>query len=338
MMAADPYKITIKGTDTEFVCASDDTILRSGLRAGLGLPYECNVGSCGGCRVTLVSGEVVSNWPDAPGLTRRDIRKGKILACQCRPTSDSEIELGLDPEMVPPVTPAKMLARLVSRTPVTRDMIQFDFQTDGPADFVPGQYALLKLAGVDAPRAYSMSNLPNKEGLWSFIIRRVPDGSVTAKLFDEAEPGMEAMLDGPFGNAYLRSNDTQDIVCIAGGSGLAPLVSILRSLSMQKDRTNRIHFFFGARTSQDVFDPGLLNFTADLQGRFEQTIALSEGVPNDDYQSGFIHEHVQQILEGRMANFTYYVAGPPPMTEAITRMLVIDNQVDIANVHYDRFF
>lgn len=337
-MAESVQKIRISGSETAFECEAGDTILRAGLRSGLGLPYECNVGACGSCKVDLISGEVENNWPEAPGLSRRDIRKGRILACQCRAVSDVEISVRLDETLVPRFTPHQQLVKLVSKTPVTQDMIQFDFRAENKADFVPGQYALLKLRGVGAPRAYSMSNLPNSDGIWSFIIRRVPDGEATAKLFESLEVGDEAMLDGPYGNAYLREEDTRDIVCIAGGSGLAPLASILRAISANADMKNDIRFFYGARTEADVFGPELLDCTKALDGRYSQTIALSEGESGGAYESGFIHEHVQGALEGRMKDFKYYIAGPPPMTEAITRMLVIDNQVDINNVHYDRFF
>ena len=339
-MAEAVQKIRIAGTETAFDCGGDDTILRAGLRAGLGLPYECNVGSCGSCKVDLVSGEVESNWPDAPGLTPRDIRKGRILACQCRALSDVEISVRLDSSVAPRVVPRRQTATLLAKTAVTHDMIQFDFQAQGAADFNPGQYALLQLPSINAPRAYSMSNLPNAEGIWSFIIRRVPSGAATAMLFETLSPGDTISLDGPYGNAYLREDDTRDIVCIAGGSGLAPLVSILRGISARPQMENGVRFFYGARTGADVFDAGLLNCTRDLNGRYQQTIALSEGKGGEagSFKSGFIHEHVQADLAGRMKDFTYYVAGPPPMTEAITRMLVIDNQVDIANVHYDRFF
>ena len=157
-----------------------------------------------------MSGDVVSNWPDAPGLSPRDVRKGKILGCQCRPTGDTTIDVRLDPGMAPPVPPRKTSVRLTSWKSITHDMFQFDFQGEGPVDFLPGQYALITLPGVGAPRAYSMANLPNAEGMWSFIIRRVPGGKATSWLFDSKQAGAMAILDGPYGNAHTPRRTTSD--------------------------------------------------------------------------------------------------------------------------------
>ncbi|HYU80720.1 MAG TPA: 2Fe-2S iron-sulfur cluster binding domain-containing protein, partial [Vicinamibacterales bacterium] len=80
--------IRLGGTDVAFLCASIDTITRAGLRAGIPMPYECNTGSCGTCKMELVSGEIDSMRPDAPGLADRDRAKRRILGCQARPTRD----------------------------------------------------------------------------------------------------------------------------------------------------------------------------------------------------------------------------------------------------------
>ncbi|MSQ19095.1 MAG: 2Fe-2S iron-sulfur cluster binding domain-containing protein [Betaproteobacteria bacterium] len=84
-----------------FECASDDTLLRAGLRAGFGIPYECDVGACGTCKVELIAGAVASNWPDAPGLSARDKARNRVLACQSRPTSDCRIKVRLQEESRP---------------------------------------------------------------------------------------------------------------------------------------------------------------------------------------------------------------------------------------------
>jgi NAD(P)H-flavin reductase len=90
----------------------------------------------------------------------------------------------LGAEYVPVVTPQRRQARLVSRRPLTHDMSEFVFAVDGPAAFRPGQYLLLWLPGVAGARAYSMSNLPNEEGRFELIVKRVPDGAGSGVLFD----------------------------------------------------------------------------------------------------------------------------------------------------------
>jgi toluene monooxygenase electron transfer component len=118
--------------------------------------------------------------------------------------------------------------RMAGQLALTGDITLFDFVADGAADFLPGQYALIRLPDGEQLRAYSLSNLPNVEGRWQFGIRRVPGGKVSNALFDRLQAGGDIVLDGPYGIACLRADSARPIACIGGGSGLAPLLSIVR--------------------------------------------------------------------------------------------------------------
>lgn len=173
-----PHCITIESNGGGFtIDEREDTLLRGALRAGFGLPYECSVGGCGACRFELLEGSVETLWDGAPGLSERDRKCGKRLACQSRPLGDCTVRLRPDDAYRPLRRPTRVMVRLASRRDLTGDMVEFGFQADGPADFLPGQYALLYLPGVTGPRAYSMSNLANATGLWQFIVRRAGRGS-----------------------------------------------------------------------------------------------------------------------------------------------------------------
>jgi len=87
-MTSSQYRIRLAGSEVTFACAADDTLLRAGQRAGLGFPYECNVGSCGTCRFELVEGEVQVQWEEAPGLKENDRKRNRYLGCQTRPLGD----------------------------------------------------------------------------------------------------------------------------------------------------------------------------------------------------------------------------------------------------------
>ena len=239
---------------TEYRCAEDDTLLRAGLRAGLGFPYECNAGSCGTCKVDLVAGEISSLRPDAPGLAERDRAKGRVLACQAQPRSDCGIKVRLRPENVPAHRPARFKATLASVRDLTHDMREFRFKAAaGAPGFLPGQYALFYLPGLAVPRTYSMANIDDGSGEWHFIVRRVPGGVGTVTLFDKVPVGSEIELDGPYGIAYLRTDSPRDIICIGGGSGLAPVLSIARgAIAEPKLAGRKIHVFYGARTTLDL--------------------------------------------------------------------------------------
>ena len=140
-----------------------------------------------------------------------------------------------------------MVATLAAIQDLTHDMREFRFRVEDGAAFRPGQYALLSLPGVPVGRAYSMSNIDNDAGEWHFIIRRVPAGMATPVLFD-LEPGASVMLDGPYGRAYLRPDAGHNVVCIAGGSGLSPMVGIARGLDRAAlPAESRFDFFYGGR-------------------------------------------------------------------------------------------
>ena len=104
------HEVRIAG-GAAYRCEEDDTLLRAGLRAGLGFPYECNSGSCGTCKVELVEGEIASLRPDAPGLAERDRAKNRVLACQAQPRTDCAIKVRLREENVPAHRPSRFRAK-----------------------------------------------------------------------------------------------------------------------------------------------------------------------------------------------------------------------------------
>ncbi|MGZ5085739.1 MAG: 2Fe-2S iron-sulfur cluster-binding protein [Usitatibacter sp.] len=326
----------------EFACAADDTILRAGLRAGLGFPYECNAGSCGTCKVDLVEGEIRSLRPDAPGLAERDRAKGRVLACQARPGTDCRIKVRLREENVPLHRPARFTATLASHRDLTHDMREFTFKAkDGPG-FRAGQYALFYLPGIEAPRTYSMSNVDDGSGTWQFIVRRVPGGSGTVALFDKVPVGSQVTLDGPYGLAYLRPDSPRDIVLIGGGSGLAPVLSLARGAVAEPRLDGRkIHVFYGARTTRDLCGAAELEALPGYGSRITFTPVLShhgdDSVETWDGAKGFVHEIARDFVGERWNDYEYYFAGPPPMAEAVQKML-IEKRVPYPQVHFDSFY
>lgn len=326
------------GDGAGFDCSAGDTLLRAGLRAGLGLPYECNAGGCGTCKAEVLDGAVENLWPEAPGLSDRDRRKGRILACQSRPAGDCRLRLRLDPACVPEIRPQRRTARLTGTAEITHDIREFRFQAEGPADFLSGQYVMIGLApGLE--RAYSLSNVANGAGAWHVQIRRVPGGRATGLLFDA--PPATVAIDGPFGLAHLRPG-TRDIVCIAGGSGLAPMVSIARGLAATGDG-RRLHFFHGGRTAADLPGADWARRLTGLGARLDYYPAVSGTAPPGLAQ-GHIHDVLAAWLEtlgparDAAQAFDFYCAGPPVMAQALEALLVADLGLPAGRLRFDRFF
>ena len=331
------HRITLEGGDGFDVSAGEDTLLRGALRAGVGFPYDCSVGGCGSCRFDLVSGEMESLWEEAPGLSERDRRRGKRLACQSRPLSDCTIKVRTGEEYRPPVPPVPMTAVLVARRPVTASMAEFVLKTAEPAHFIAGQYAVFRPPGTDGARAYSMSNLPNWEGEWRFVIRRVPGGRGSNAMFDALAIGDTLDIDGPYGHAHFRAEAPRDVVCIAGGSGIGPVVSVARA-AVAASPGRRLFVFEGARTREDLCFPALMGTAQDGVTVYTPVLSAEADGSGWDGVRGFVHEEVERAVGPRAEESEFYFAGPPPMTEALQKLLVVKWTVPIARIHFDRFF
>ncbi len=334
-------RIQIEGGDS-FDCQPGETLLRAALREGLGFPYECNSGGCGSCQFTLLEGEVSEQWEAAPGLSPRAKTQGRHLACQSLIEGDCRIKVRCKPEFVPVIPPRLRKAKLVARKALTADMAEYTFECADAADFLPGQYALLRLPGVVGDRAYSMSNLTNADGLWSFIIKRTPQGHGTTVLAEALDIGDHVELDGPFGMSYLRTSAPRDLVCVGGGSGLSPLKSIISAAVRESALADRhIYFFYGGRTPADICTDALIEDDPLWQGRVTVIPAISAPESDGGWagERGFIHEVVVRWLatQDSAKAYEYYFCGPPPMTDAVQRLLMLDCRVPAAQLHFDRF-
>lgn len=332
--------VKLAGGAGDFPCEAGDTLLRAALRAGMGLPYECSVGGCGTCKIEVLEGQASMARSDCAGLSERDRAKGRLLACQAVPEGDCTIKVRLDPACRPWIQPRRMRVVLEAASDVTHDIREFRFKGERPALFRPGQYALLRLPGMDADRAYSMSNLPNEQGEWHFQVRRVPRGAAGEVLFDRMRPGQAIELDGPYGMAYLREDARRDVVCIAGGSGLAPMLSIARGMfasSLMRER--RLTFLYGARSPGDVCGLEFLEALPGFHGRGRYFASVSDQQAAEGWQGavGYVHEHLPAILGAALAEHEFYLAGPPAMVEAVEGLLLRDAGVPQEQLHFDRY-
>ena len=325
--------IFTKPDDKSFQCDENDTILRAALRAGHGMSYSCNVGSCGNCKFELIEGEVEHLREDAPAWSERDLKRKKWLGCQAAPKGDCIIKFRSDPSYVPINRPAQRDATLISVAPITHDIHEFRIKISGDDAFQPGQYALITVPGVVGARAYSMCNLAG-EGHWSFQIKKVPGGAATGKLFDMQE-GESLQIDGPYSTAYLREECPRDIILMAGGSGLSPMVSIARgaqAAGMLDDR--KLHFYYGGRAEQDVINPSILG--SELSKQVSFTVALSED-SGGKHRTGFLHDIVAMDMGEALKDYEIYFAGPAVMAAAIQKT-AYEAGVPMDQLHFDEFF
>jgi toluene monooxygenase electron transfer component len=332
--------IRIAPGEQSYACGDGDVLLRAAQRAGLGFPYECNVGSCGNCKFELVEGEVAMNWEQAPGWSEKDRQRRRFLGCQARPLGDCTIKLRPDARYAPRHRPQRVGAMLAARRAITHDIEEFSFLLDAPQMFEPGQYALLQLPGVEGARAYSMSNVAGDGTVWEFQVRRTPTGHGTQVLFDQVQPGTRLTIDGPYGMAWLRRDAPRDILCVAGGSGLAPMVSIARGASMEPALAGRqLHFLYGARTPADVCGEDMLRTLPGWGTRIHYEAAVSSPPADGSWSgtTGFLHDVASARFGERLAQMEIYFAGPPAMATAMQQMLLAA-KVPFDQVHFDQFY
>jgi len=281
-------------------------------------------------------------WPEAPAWSDRDRQRKRMLGCQATPLGPATIAVRLEPNRRPTVPPARRAARLQSWRALTHDLWEFELRADGAAEFLPGQYALLALPGVPGWRAYSMANLANREGIWRFVIKRKPGGSASQALFDAPRADLTVELDAPFGHAFLAPVVAAPVLCIAGGSGLSPMLSILRAALLRLNATSRsATLFYGARRPEDIVDLARCADLAAAGASIDYRVVLSAA---DDVEPeiwpglrGMVHEAVEREAASVLPAAETFVAGPPPMVEASVAMLR-RHGVSPERIHYDSFY
>lgn len=325
------FTIKISGSDVSFAAAADDSLLSAALRAERSIPYECNSGGCGACKFELLSGEIEELWPDAPGLSARDKRKGKQLACQCRAVSNLEIKLSNSGNFKSLHPPQRFVAEIVAREQLSAEMFRLTLAATAPIAFTPGQYFMLKLPGLGS-RAYSAAN-PVSEKLLSFIIKAVPGGRVSNALANAPLGPVE--LDGPYGVSGLQTGDEQQSVFVAGGSGIAPMVSMVNTL-IEQNYPKSITVFYGSRLEAEL---DACNTLFKAAPNLELIKVLSDIPEHSNWQgeSGYIHEVIPNLLS-RFDQSEFYLCGPPPMITAVQKLLMLEKAVPFERIHFDRFF
>jgi len=332
------YQVSIEGTELVFDIHENDTLLGGILRARGGVPYECNAGGCGSCKYTLIEGEVVDDLNESPGLRASDRRKNKHLACISHPRTDCTIQIKLDNDYVPKHPPQKFPASLQSVKKLTHDLWEFVFEAEHVARFLPGQYAKVTIPGVVGPRSYSMCNIANETGQWAFQIKRVEGGLASSVLFDDRLKELQITIDAPYSIAHLKSDSHRPIICVAGGSGLAPMVSILHGTSEMDGNRHKPILYYGARTIDDVICQEYFNTIPGFSSDQQYIPIVSESEPQWMGGTGMVHEYLEQNLDDNCKDHEYYIAGPPPMVDAVRRHLILDRGIPVEQLHYDRFY
>ncbi len=317
-----------------------ETILQAALSQGIAYPHNCTVGTCGSCKTHLSEGNVKALSDFGYTLSKEELAAGYILACQAEPRDALTIveiaDLGAD---LPP--PEKYSGKIISTEALTHDIVKMVVEADRPVKFVAGQYATFRTPDMQGRgRNYSFADAPIRTGskTLAFFVRKVPGGRFTEALFAGALTGQPLSIEAPHGSFRLHPGEAE-MICIAGGSGLAPLISVLED--MRKRRVRRpCKLLFGARTQADLYALEQIDsLRASWLDSFIFLPVLSHEPSDSDWKGarGWVTDHVASVgVPTDWSRAEGYMCGPPPMIDAgISKLTALG--VGLEQIHFDRF-
>ena len=325
--------ITING-DNQLVVYGDDTVLSTLASNKVYLPSACGgKATCGTCKFRLIDDVPGVKPTEEPFLSPQEIEDGVRLSCQQKVKPDMKIVLP------PGLLSARDFETVIEEMEdLTYDIKRIKFKLIEPntIDFKPGQFMQIKVPGIEVVRAYSLASNPSHKDYVEMIVRYVPNGQATTFVHKALEVGDKITLIGPFGDFFLQEDSNKPIVCIAGGSGKAPIRSILfrlKELGMKRD----VKYFFGARSKRDLYyTDEFLELEKEFPN-FKYIPALSEPQESDNWtgEVGLITDVLDRNV-GDLSGHEGYLCGSPGMIKACINVL---NKHDIKeeNVYFDNF-
>ncbi|WP_354126660.1 2Fe-2S iron-sulfur cluster-binding protein [Bradyrhizobium sp. RT9b] len=312
------HRLSVYGSELNAVARPGATILESLLEQGVEYPHGCTTGFCGLCKSHLLSGRVEHlDFMDS-ALSEEERRVGLILPCCAIPGSDCVIEPAVSDVPLPPVV--SFDTEIVKIEPVSPEVRLLRLRSQQPFEFLAGQYASLTFDGLPA-REFSMASEPGNAVI-DFYIKCVRGGAVTDQGLARAIVGDRVTVSGPFGTAFLRTDDTSPIVAVGGGTGIAPILSMLSS-GLGKGISQDIRLYFGVRNEADLFSMEQLESLASAHKNLSLNVVLSSpGAPSARWRRGRLDAAVKTDLASMaITGWRAYVAGSPAMVNAINTTL-----------------
>ncbi len=330
------YRIALSFEDgvTRFIdCRDTENVLDAAYRQRINLPMDCSDGVCGTCKCRAEQGsyQLGDDYID-DALTEDEAAQGLVLTCQMVPSSDCVISVPV-PSTACKTGMSKFEATLVKITPHQDAALDVEFEvaegTEAPV-FLPGQYVNIAVPGSEQTRSYSFSSAPGARRL-RFLIKQVPGGLMTGYLTPEAV-GQSLSLTGPLGSFYLREVK-RPLLLLAGGTGLAPFLSMLDVLASQGS-TQPVQLLYAVNRDQDlVLVEQLQAYAQRLPGFAFATIVADEA--STHARKGFVTHHLpaEALHDGEV---DVYLCGPPPMVDAVRGHLG-ELCITPASFHYEKF-
>ena len=327
-------KLDINAGEKPLEVDGGQTLLSSLYANEIFIPSACGgQGTCGHCKITVLSGGGPVLPTETPLLTRKEIRSNIRLACQVKIREDIYVRIPED------LLNVRMFTSTVeSSIDLTYDMKEIRLRLEDPPDIShrPGQYVQVQAPSPDGPvfRAYSISSPVYEPNIVQLVVRLMP-GGIGSTYLHNVQPGDAVYFTGPYGEFWLNEDPSVEIVCVGGGCGIAPMRNIILTL-YEKWPERTCWLFFGCRTTRDIFYLKEWEQFSKKHPNFHVVYALSDELEEGekwDGETGFIHLSADKHLESGVPRQAF-LCGPPLMIEAVTRVLKEKGTEDI---FYDEF-
>ncbi|MCA8094003.1 2Fe-2S iron-sulfur cluster binding domain-containing protein [Burkholderia anthina] len=336
------YRIEITTRDGEsfdFGCEPGEDLLTAAAQADITLPSQCRRGSCGACRASVVDGPYEMQSHSADALPAG--QPGAVLLCRTTPLGDLRVAAPYDRTKVLLHPVPVRTARIAVLDPVAHDtmrvelLIEPDDAFGSAAEFEAGQFAELEVPGSDVRRPYSLANTSNWDGCLEFLIRLRPDGWFSTYLRERARPGDLLTVRVPMGGFGLFADSLQPRWFVAGGTGLAPVLSMLRRMAEYQEMGDA-RLFFGVNDECELF---MLDELERLRQALPSLrVDLCVWRPRADW-AGFRGTPVEALRAALAQDSVLpdlYVCGPPPLVEG-AREVAVAASVPDAQFASERF-
>jgi propane monooxygenase reductase subunit len=320
----DKHRIRFEPVGIEIEADEDETVLDAAFRQGVMLMHGCKEGQCSSCKSFLLDGDQQMERYSTFALADYESDEGYVLLCRTHAFGDLSVELiNYDEEMLlNGIPPREARTTVAAVEPLTHDIVRLALDIDAGHEipYRTGQYVDIAVPGTGQWRSFSMAGLPDEGpgGRLEFLIKRYSGGMFSGLLDGALNPGDPLTVKGPYGTCVMRDAPDRDLILLAGGAGMAPVLAQLRGLAATGS-ARRTRFYYGARTERDLF---ALDEIAELGGGltdFAFRPALSED-PSGSYEQGLITEVVDRH-EGDLSGADAYLCGPPPMCDAAMELL-----------------
>lgn len=307
------FRMRVHPDNRNIVVRSGETLLEAGLRAGIGLPFECRNGGCGKCKCTVLHGSVDYGAHQPSALTEAEKALGKALMCCAVPRADIEIEYAASAAATAAIQTYVGRVHGMERLSDEVMRVTLALPAGETLHFVAGQYINILLADGQR-RAFSFANPPQRSEHIELHIRLIPGGRFTTHVFNQMKPGDDLRFEGPLGSFYLREG-SRPIIFVAGATGFAPVKSIVED-AFHRGLHRPMLLYWGVRRPQDLYMMELARRWQQEHDNFSFVPVLSEPRPEDQWQgrSGLVHEAILADFPN-LEGYEAYVCGSAKMVD-----------------------